>query len=181
MRTRQKRVATDTWRSLGCRTTPLEHWNTGAKENQQLNPGGPSNRQKSLVMTLSSSYPTLGTQCSFHNPTHSTLIYLPHTILSLRLYPTPSYQQSDSRTRTIFFRLQQKYIEVPGTVSVGVKDVYKLYSENIPPGTKHSALSQHQVGAIVPKLFPNIKVVRKKMVMCMKAFVLISLKTKTAI
>ena len=27
MRTRQKqRVATDTWRSLGCRTTPLEHW-----------------------------------------------------------------------------------------------------------------------------------------------------------
>ena len=25
MRTRQKRVATDTWRSLGCRTTPLEH------------------------------------------------------------------------------------------------------------------------------------------------------------
>ena len=25
-RTRQKRVATDTWRSLGCRTTPLEHW-----------------------------------------------------------------------------------------------------------------------------------------------------------
>ena len=26
MRTRQKRVATDTWRSLWCRTTPLEHW-----------------------------------------------------------------------------------------------------------------------------------------------------------
>ena len=26
MRTRQERVATDTWRSLGCRTTPLEHW-----------------------------------------------------------------------------------------------------------------------------------------------------------
>ena len=26
MRTRQKRVATYTWRSLGCRTTPLEHW-----------------------------------------------------------------------------------------------------------------------------------------------------------
>ena len=26
IRTRQKRVATDTWRSLGCRTTPLEHW-----------------------------------------------------------------------------------------------------------------------------------------------------------
>ena len=25
-RTRQKRVETDTWRSLGCRTTPLEHW-----------------------------------------------------------------------------------------------------------------------------------------------------------
>ena len=28
MRCRQKRrVATDTWRSLGCRTTSLEHWN----------------------------------------------------------------------------------------------------------------------------------------------------------
>ena len=26
MRTRQKCVATDTWRFLGCRTTPLEHW-----------------------------------------------------------------------------------------------------------------------------------------------------------
>ena len=26
MRTRQKRVATDTRRSLGCRTTPLKHW-----------------------------------------------------------------------------------------------------------------------------------------------------------
>ena len=26
MRTRQKSVATDTWRSLGCRTTPLEYW-----------------------------------------------------------------------------------------------------------------------------------------------------------
>ena len=24
------------------------HWNTGAKEKQQLNPGGPSNRQKKL-------------------------------------------------------------------------------------------------------------------------------------
>ena len=43
-----------------------------------------------------------------------------------------------------------------------MKDVYKLYSESIPPGTKHSALSQHQLGAIVPKLFQNIKVVRKK-------------------
>ena len=43
MRTRQKRVATDTWRSLECRVT---HLNTGAKENQQLNPGGPSNGQK---------------------------------------------------------------------------------------------------------------------------------------
>ena len=33
MRTRQKRVATDTWRSLGRRTTPLEHWN---KRNCQI-------------------------------------------------------------------------------------------------------------------------------------------------
>ena len=29
MRTRQKLVATDTWRSLRCRTTPLEHWSKG--------------------------------------------------------------------------------------------------------------------------------------------------------
>ena len=26
MRIRQKPVATDTWRPLGCRTTPVEHW-----------------------------------------------------------------------------------------------------------------------------------------------------------
>ena len=44
MRTWQIRVATDTWRSLECRAT---HWNPGAKENQQLNPGGPRNGQKS--------------------------------------------------------------------------------------------------------------------------------------
>ena len=43
MRTRQKRVATDTWRSLGCLTTPLEHW---SKRKPTVNPGGPSNRQK---------------------------------------------------------------------------------------------------------------------------------------
>ena len=34
MRTRQKQ------------RVEKHHWNTGAKENQQLNPGGPSNRQK---------------------------------------------------------------------------------------------------------------------------------------
>ena len=28
------------------------HWNTGAKENQQLNPGGPSNRQKAVFTTI---------------------------------------------------------------------------------------------------------------------------------
>ena len=26
------------------------HWNTGAKENQQLKPGGPSNRQKPVLL-----------------------------------------------------------------------------------------------------------------------------------
>ena len=43
MRTRQKRVATpgDPW------GVEQHHWSTGAEENQQLNPGGPSNRQKS--------------------------------------------------------------------------------------------------------------------------------------
>ena len=28
------------------------YWNTGAKENQQLNPGGPSNRQKKTDLSL---------------------------------------------------------------------------------------------------------------------------------
>ena len=28
------------------------HWNTGAKENQQLNPDGPSNRQKIFVVSV---------------------------------------------------------------------------------------------------------------------------------
>ena len=45
MRTRQKqRIATKTW-------------NTGAKENQQLNPGGPSNRQKSSGPRHASIFP----------------------------------------------------------------------------------------------------------------------------
>ena len=38
MRTRQERG--------DHRGAEQHHWNTGAKENQQLNPGGPSNRQK---------------------------------------------------------------------------------------------------------------------------------------
>ena len=43
MRTREKqRVATD----RDPRGVEQHHWNTGAKENQQLNPGWPSNRQK---------------------------------------------------------------------------------------------------------------------------------------
>ena len=47
MRTRQKQcVATDTWRSLGCRTTQLEHW---SKRKPKLNPGGPSNSKLSLM------------------------------------------------------------------------------------------------------------------------------------
>ena len=44
MRTRQKRVATTPGDPWGVQQ---HHWNTGAEENQQLNPGGPSNRQKS--------------------------------------------------------------------------------------------------------------------------------------
>ena len=40
MRTRQKRVATDTWRSLGCRTTPLEHW---SKRKPTVEPRSDSN------------------------------------------------------------------------------------------------------------------------------------------
>ena len=36
MRTRQKCVATDTWRSLGCRTTPLEHWSRRKPTVEQL-------------------------------------------------------------------------------------------------------------------------------------------------
>ena len=37
MRTRQKqRVAADNWRSLGCPTTPLEHW---GERKQTVEPG----------------------------------------------------------------------------------------------------------------------------------------------
>ena len=43
MRTRQKLVAIDTWRSMGCRTIPLEHW---SKRKQTVEPRC-ANRQKS--------------------------------------------------------------------------------------------------------------------------------------
>ena len=34
------------------------HWNTGAEENQQLNPGGPSNRQKKKKSLLGQAFDT---------------------------------------------------------------------------------------------------------------------------
>ena len=45
MRTRQKRVATDTWRSLGCRTAPLKHW---SKRELTLEPRWAKQRTKKL-------------------------------------------------------------------------------------------------------------------------------------
>ena len=66
MRTRQERVATDTWRSLGYRTTPLEH---GAKENQQLNPGGPNNQTKKLRPQLTKINSFMSGPSSSHQPT----------------------------------------------------------------------------------------------------------------
>ena len=50
MRTRQKRVATDTWRSLGCRTTPLEHW---SKRKPTVEPCSPSAFVPSLICSIS--------------------------------------------------------------------------------------------------------------------------------
>ena len=45
MRNRQKRVATDTWRSLGCRTTPLEHW---SRRKPTVEPGWAKQQTKKL-------------------------------------------------------------------------------------------------------------------------------------
>ena len=42
------------------------HWNTGAKENQQLNPDGPSNRQKSSGPNLQFQLTFLGS-CNMRN------------------------------------------------------------------------------------------------------------------
>ena len=46
MRTRQKRVATDTWRSLGCRTPPLEHW---SKRKPTVEPRWAKQQTKNLL------------------------------------------------------------------------------------------------------------------------------------
>ena len=49
MRTRQKQpVATDTWTSWD---VEQHHWTIGAKENQALNPGGPSTDKNTPVPT----------------------------------------------------------------------------------------------------------------------------------
>ena len=45
MTTRQKRVATDTWRSLGCRTTPLKYW---SKRKPTVEPRWAKQRTKKL-------------------------------------------------------------------------------------------------------------------------------------
>ena len=48
MRTRQKRVATDTGDPWG---VEQHHWNTGAEENQQLNPVGQATDKKAPAQT----------------------------------------------------------------------------------------------------------------------------------
>ena len=45
MRTRQKCVANDTWRSLGCQTTPLEHW---SRRKQTVEPRWAKQQTKKL-------------------------------------------------------------------------------------------------------------------------------------
>ena len=45
MRTRLKRAATHTWRSLGCRTTPLKHW---SKRKPTVEPRWAKQRTKKL-------------------------------------------------------------------------------------------------------------------------------------
>ena len=55
MRTRQKqRVATDTWRTLGCRTTPLEHW---SKRKPTVEPRWAQQQTKKLRPQLFISHP----------------------------------------------------------------------------------------------------------------------------
>ena len=44
------------------------HWNSGAKENQQLNPGGPSNRQKKKKKKKKKKTPAQNQLNSLHNP-----------------------------------------------------------------------------------------------------------------
>ena len=71
MRSLQKqRVATDTWRSLGCRTTPLEHWSKrkttaeprwAKQQTKKLRPQQTKKKKKELyvgVITESDARPT---------------------------------------------------------------------------------------------------------------------------
>ena len=52
--TRQKqRVATDTWRSFGCRTTPLEHW---SKRKPTVEPRWAKHQTTATLLQWLSSY-----------------------------------------------------------------------------------------------------------------------------
>ena len=57
------------------------HWNTGAEENQQLNPGGPSNRQKSL------SEAKLTVNLAKSEFCHANLTFLGHIVGQGRVKP----------------------------------------------------------------------------------------------
>ena len=70
------------------------HWNTGAKENQQLNPGGPSNRQKSSGHAINRKIRwTICHKCKnkkayiCHKQKKTTTTILTHHLLSITEYP----------------------------------------------------------------------------------------------
>ena len=75
MRTRQKCVATDTWRSLGCRTTPLEHW---SRRKPTVEPRWAKQQTKKLSKRYQ------GTGILKHYPTLPWIPTYPYT------YPYPS-------------------------------------------------------------------------------------------
>ena len=62
---------------------------------------------------------------------------------------------------TVFCRLQRKYIQVPGNVSVSAKDVYDSYVRHKRGCADESLLSKKQVSQIVPALLSKITVVKQ--------------------
>lgn len=60
------------------------------------------------------------------------------------------------------FRLQLKYMPVPGTVGISAREVYQSYRDSMPHLTESKLLSKQQVAIIVPQIFPNITIKKTK-------------------
>ena len=68
------------------------HWNTGAEENQQLNPGGPSNRQKSSTSAQGIYYVSKFSSSAFAHRTICDLKFLSlaqYTVTWISAVPLP--------------------------------------------------------------------------------------------